>query len=75
MDTEFTPNLDKLRNIVQRFGPHSFTTEQVVVEYQESPATSESRQLFDELLSRHAAVLGIQAVSGAAEGQSVWRAP
>ncbi|MEG0148600.1 MAG: hypothetical protein RR473_03210 [Comamonas sp.] len=73
MHTEFTPNLDKLRNIVQRFAPHSFTTEQVVAEYQDSPANSESRQLFDELLARHAVVLGIQAVPGAAQGQAVWK--
>lgn len=73
MDTEFTPNLDKLRNIVQRYGEHSFTTDQVVAEYQDSPVNSESLLLFDELLTRHAAVLGIQQVPSTSDGPAVWK--
>ena len=64
MNTQSTPNLDKLRNIVQKFAPHSFTAAQVASEYEDTPATSESAQSFDALLARHAAVLGIQAVPG-----------
>ena len=71
MTAVFTPNLDKLRNIVQRFGPHSFTAAQVATEYEGSAASSESTKTFDELLQRHAAVLGIQAVAGSA---GVWKA-
>ena len=71
MTAVFTPNLDKLRNIVQRFGPHSFTAAQVVTEYEGGAPGSESTKTFDELLQRHAAVLGIQAVAGS---QAVWRA-
>lgn len=71
MNTVFTPNLDKLRNIVQRFGPHSFTAAQVAAEYEGSPASSEAAKFFGELLTRHAAVLGVQAVAGSPD---VWRA-
>ena len=71
MDTVFTPNLDKLRNIVQRFGTHSFTASQVAAEYEGNTASSETAKTFDELLALHAAVLGIQAVAGS---QAVWRA-
>lgn len=70
MDTQFALNLDKLRNIVQRFSPHSFTTAQVVSEYDDGPVSSDATKLFDELLTRHATVLGIQAVPG---GHSLWR--
>ncbi|WP_280187917.1 hypothetical protein [Delftia sp. PS-11] len=69
-----SPNLDKLRNIVQKFGAHSFTTGQVASEYDDEPANAEAAAQFDALLQRHAAVLGIQAVS-AAQGSSatVWQ--
>jgi hypothetical protein len=70
MNAQSAPNLDKLRNIVQRFGATSFTTAQVASEYDDGPATSDTTRLFDELLARHAAVLGIQAVPG---GHSVWQ--
>lgn len=71
MDTVFTPNLDKLRNIVQRFGPHSFTAAQIATEYEGSAASSESTRTFEELLQRHAAVLGVHSISGSA---GVWKA-
>ena len=71
MNAVFTPNLDKLRNIVQRFGPHSFTAGQVATEYEGAAASNESSKTFEELLQRHAAVLGIQAVAGSA---GVWKA-
>ena len=71
MNTRSAPNLDKLRNIVQRFGSTSFTTAQVASEYDDSPVSSDTARLFDELLARHATVLGIQAVHGE---HSVWQA-
>ena len=71
MDAVFTPNLDKLRNIVQRFGPHSFTAAQIATEYEGSAASSESTRTFEELLQRHAAVLGVHSISGSA---GVWKA-
>ena len=70
MNTVFTPNLDKLRNIVQGFGVHAFTALQVATEYEGSTASPQATQTFDELLNRHAAVLGIQAVPGA---HVLWR--
>lgn len=70
MNTQTTPNLDKLRNIVQRFGAHSFTTAQVASEYDGSPASGSTTQVFEQWLQRHATVLGIQAVPGS---NSVWQ--
>lgn len=64
MNTVFTPNLDKLRNIVQGFGVHAFTALQVATEYEGSTASPQAAQTFEELLNRHAAVLGIKAVPG-----------
>ncbi len=71
MDSVFTPNLDKLRNIVQRFGAHSFTASQVATEYEGSAASGATARTIDELLAHHAAVLGIQAVPGSV---AVWKA-
>ncbi|EED69881.1 hypothetical protein SR914_05325 [Comamonas testosteroni] len=71
MDAVFTPNLDKLRNIVQSFGANSFTATQVATEYEGSTASSEVTKTFEELLAQHAAVLGIQSVPG---HYLVWRA-
>ena len=71
MNTVFTPNLDKLRNIVQSFGASSFTATQVATEYEGSTASSESTKTFEELLAHHATVLGIQSVPG---HHVVWRA-
>ncbi|MDR0227396.1 MAG: hypothetical protein LBI66_13350 [Burkholderiaceae bacterium] len=74
MNQSSSPNLDKLRNIVQKFGALSFTTDQVASEYDEAPATAESTEQFDALLQRHAAVLGIRSVSAAHGGSAtVWR--
>ena len=70
MNVQTPPNLYKLRNIVQRFGATSFTTAQVASEYDDSPASSETARQFDELLARHATVLGIQPVPGE---HSVWQ--
>lgn len=64
MNTVFIPNLDKLRNIVQGFGVHAFTALQVATEYEGSTASPQATQTFEELLNRHAAVLGIKAVPG-----------
>ncbi|ACY31012.1 hypothetical protein CtCNB1_0266 [Comamonas thiooxydans] len=71
MDAVFTPNLDKLRNIVQSFGASSFTATQVATEYEGSTASSEITKTFEELLAHHATVLGIQSVPG---HHVVWRA-
>ena len=51
MDAVFTPNLDKLRNIVQSFGANSFTATQVATEYEGSAASSEVTKTFEELLA------------------------
>ena len=71
MDAVFTPNLDKLRNIVQSFGANSFTATQVATEYEGSTASSEVTKTYEELLTHHAIVLGIQPVPG---HHLVWRA-
>ena len=76
MTPSTSPNLDKLRNIVQKFGASSFTTDQVASEYDDAPATAESTEQFDALLQRHAAVLGINAVPGSGgqgHGATVWQ--
>ncbi len=76
MNPSSSPNLDKLRNIVQKFGASSFTTDQVASEYEDAPATAESTEQFDALLQRHAAVLGIHAVAGSGgpgHGAKVWQ--
>jgi len=52
MTPSSSPNLDKLRNIVQKFGASSFTTDQVASEYDDAPATAESIEQFDALLQR-----------------------
>ncbi|MGN1055897.1 MAG: hypothetical protein ACI4QS_04180 [Comamonas sp.] len=71
-------NLDKLRNAVQKFGHMSFTTSQVASDYHhgESAVTEEDAQRFEELLRRHAPLLGIQALSSggaAGGGDTVWQ--
>ena len=76
MTPSSSPNLDKLRNIVQKFGASSFTTDQVASEYDDAPATAESIEQFDALQQRHAAVLGIHSVpdsGGQGHGATVWQ--
>ena len=76
MTPSSSPTLDKLRNIVQKFGASSFTTDQVASEYGGAPATAESIEQFDALLQRHAAVLGIHSVPGSGgqgHGATVWQ--
>lgn len=69
-------NLDKLRNAVQRFGNHSFTTTQVVRDYQgdDTPLSDADTQRFEDLLRRHAALLGIAPQPSSAGGDTVWQA-
>ena len=77
MSTPPTPiNLDKLRNAVQRFGPHSFTTAQVADDYQQGQDNlgDAGMLLFEDVLRRHAALLGISAQPSSAGGDTVWRA-
>ena len=71
MDQHAHPNLDKLRNIVQKLGRHSFTSAQVALEYEDAPASAETAERFDGLLKLHATVLGIVPVPGAS-GATVW---
>lgn len=66
------PNLDKLRNIVQKFGAHSFTSAQVAREYEDAPASAETAERFDAVLKQHATVLGIDVVPGTT-GSTVWK--
>lgn len=73
MSTVTTLNLDKLRNIVQKFGASAFSPAQVAREYsydEEAPSEELTAQ-FADALQRHAVVLGIQAVPGAALWQVV----
>lgn len=72
MNQSASPNLDKLRNIVQRFGTHSFTTAQVASEYEDAPANAEATAQFESWLTRHAAVLGIHAVAHGQGSATVW---
>ena len=67
-----TPNLDKLRNIVQKFGAHSFTSAQVAREYEDAAASAETAERFDSVLKQHAIVLGIHVVPGTS-GATVWQ--
>lgn len=77
MTSSPTPiNLDKLRNAVQRFGHMSFTTSQLAADYHrgdESLSTPKTA-LFDELLRRHAPLLGIAPQPSSAGGDTVWLA-
>lgn len=76
MTTPTPINLDKLRNAVQKFGALSFTTSQVAADYHqgETGVTEQDALRFDELLRRHAALLGITAQPSSAGGDTVWQA-
>ena len=69
-------NLDKLRNAVQKFGSHSFTTVQVARNYQgdEQQLSAADTQHFEALLRRHAALLGIAPQVSGTGGATVWQA-
>lgn len=73
MTTIAQPDLDKLRNIVQKFGTSSFTTAAVAREYGQGAASDEDVAQLEEQLRRHAPVLGIQA-QPAHDTPTVWRA-
>lgn len=67
-------DLDKLRNIVQKFDATSFTAAVVARDYGQGSASDEDVALFDELLQRHATVLGIHALPTQGSGTAtVWR--
>ncbi len=67
-------DLDKLRNIVQKFDAYSFTAALVANEYTQSAASDEEVALFAEHLQRHAQVLGIQAQPAqGSTATTVWR--
>jgi nitrogen regulatory protein PII len=77
MTSPSTPiNLDKLRNAVQKFGSNSFTTAQVAGDYQQGEGNlgDAGMQRFEELLRRHAALLGISPQPSSAGGDTVWMA-
>lgn len=69
-----TINLDKLRNIVQKFASHSFTTSQVAADYLQEDGGSPSLEphQFEDLLKRHAALLAIRPLPSSAGGDTVW---
>lgn len=69
-------NLDKLRHAVQRFGTHSFTTGQLATDYMHDQPTPNTVaiQRFEDLLHRHAALLGITPQPSSAGGDTVWLA-
>ena len=68
MTTAPSLNLDKLRNIVQKFGAGAFSPAQVAHEYGngEAAPTDEVTAQFTEALQRHAVVLGIEPAPGTA---------
>ena len=76
MTTANTINLDKLRNAVQKFGTMSFTTSQLAADYHHEDSTPQDidSQRFEDLLRRHAALLGISAQPSSAGGDTVWQA-
>ena len=76
MNTATPINLDKLRNAVQKFGAMSFTTSQLAADYQEGDGTvtDEDAKRFEDVLRRHAALLGIQPQPSSAGGDTVWQA-
>ena len=57
-------NLDKLRNIVQKFQHNDFTAAQVASDYWDGAADqiAASREQFEATLQRNATLLGIHAV-------------
>ena len=76
MTTPSSINLDKLSNAVQKLGVVSFTTSQVAADYhrgEHNVSDLEARR-FDELLHRHAALLGISPKPSSAGGDTVWQA-
>lgn len=76
MTTPAPINLDKLRHAVQKFGAMSFTTSQVATDYDQGEGCLKEQDAlrFDELLHRHAALLGIVAQPSSAGGDTVWQA-
>lgn len=76
MNTAAPINLDKLRNAVQKYGAMSFTTSQVATDYHQGNDTASNvdAQRFEDLLRRHAALLGITAQPSSAGGDTVWQA-
>lgn len=76
MNAATTINLDKLRNAVQKFGAMTFTTSQLAADYHQEDTTLQDidSQRFEDLLRRHAALLGISAQPSSAGGDTVWQA-
>ena len=76
MTTVAPINLDKLRNAVQQFGAMSFTTSQVAADYHrdEGLVGSGDTERFEDLLRRHASLLGIAPQPSSAGGDTVWQA-
>lgn len=67
-------DLDKLRNIVQKFDASSFTAAVIASEYGQGAASDEDVALLEEQLQRHAPVLGIHALPAQGSGSAtVWR--
>lgn len=66
-------DLDKLRNIVQKFDASSFTAAVIASEYAQGTASDEDVALFEEQLQRHAPVLGIHAEPARDGAATVWR--
>lgn len=74
MNAPATINLDKLRNAVQRFGAMSFTTSQLAADYEGDATHTGDTVRFEDVLRRHAALLGIEAMPSSAGGDTVWKA-
>lgn len=75
MTTPTPINLDKLRNAVQKFGAMSFTTAQIAADYyrEEMEVSATSLHNFEDILHRHAALLGLRTLSSPADTHTVWQ--
>ena len=74
--TTATPiNLDKLRNVVQKFGTLSFTTAQAAADYYQNDEALPGT-FFEAMLHQHAALLGIhvQASTPSDPSRTIWQA-
>lgn len=71
-------NLDKLRHVVQKFGAHAFTTQELARDYHDAlPCADSPVHELDATLHQHATVLGIRAQHSATGDErtgTVWMA-
>lgn len=75
MTTAIPINLDKLRNVVQKFGVLSFTTAQAAADYYQNDEAMPV-EFFETVLRQHSALLGVHALASTSTDPShtVWKA-